>query len=202
MPSILMSHWQIRFQLMQTWFQSKLAGKHRPIDQIRASWGREGSKDPWLSTKLFALTRNAAADSVDDRTWIDLEFERLFSSVDSTLTRMGSQCLYHKLRTYRDEPSELQKDFAAYQVLRRNTALREQLQMSLWPLRSDSEALTCDSLFGEAPANSRSSGLVLLMSVVSLLVLAATILHPALAWLMGAVVLCNLSIVAGSLAGM
>jgi len=181
MPLQLLSHWRIRFPLIQTWFRFRLAWKHRPIDQIRASWGQEGSKDPWLSTKLFDLTRNAAADSVDDRTWIDLEFERLFSSVDSTLTRLGSQCLYHKLRTYRDEPSELEQDYAAYQVLRRDTALREKLQLCLWPLRSDSEALICDSLFGELPVNPPYTGLVLLTSVASLLVLAATILHPALA---------------------
>ena len=147
-------------------FARSLAGKHRPIDQIRTSWGREGSKDPWLSTKLFDLTRNAAADSVDDRTWIDLEFERLFSSVDSTLTRLGSQCLYHKLRIYRDDRGELENDYAAYQVLSQDTALREQLQLSLWPLRSD-EARTCESLFGQPPANPRSTGLVLLMSALS-----------------------------------
>jgi hypothetical protein len=192
----LLSHWRSGFPLIQTWFRSRLTGKHRPIDQIRACWGREGSKEPWLSTKLFDLTRNAAADSVDDRTWIDLEFERLFSSVDSTLTRLGSQCLYRKLRIYRDEPGKLEKDYAAYQVLRRGTALRERLQLSLWPLRSDSEALTCESLFGELPANPPSTVLVLLMSVASLLVFAATILHPVLAWLMGSMVLCNLFIVA------
>jgi hypothetical protein len=187
----------IRFRLIQTWFRSRLAGKRRPIDQIRARWGREGSKDPWLSTKLFDLTRSAAADSVDDRTWIDLEFERLFSSVDSTLTRLGSQCLYHKLRIYRDDPGELENDYAAYQVLRRDTALREKLQLSLWPLQSD-EAPTCESLFGQLPANPRSTGLVLLMSVASLLVFAAIILNPtpALAWLLGAIVLCNLFIMA------
>jgi hypothetical protein len=190
-----MSHWRIRFQLIQTWFRFRLAWKRRPIDQIRASWGQEGCKDPWLSTKLFDLMRNAAADSVDDGTWIDLEFERLFSSVDSTLTRLGSQCLYHKLRIYRDDSGELEKDYAAYQALRRDTALREQLQLSLWPLRSDSDALTCESLFGELPANPRSTGLVLLMSVASLLVFAATILNPALAWLLVAIVLCNLLVV-------
>jgi MutS domain V len=196
MPSLPLSHWRIRFQLIQIWFRHRLAGKHRPIDQIRTRWGQEGSKDPWLSTKLFDLTRNIAVDSVDDRTWTDLEFERLFSSVDSTLTRLGSQCLYRKLRTYQDEQSELAKDYDAYQILRRDTALREQLQLCLWPLRSDSEALTCESLFCKLPAMPRSSGLVLLMSVASLLVFAATILHPALAWLMGAIVLCNLLIVA------
>jgi hypothetical protein len=112
-----------------------------------------------------------------------------------TLTRLGSQCLYHKLRIYRDDPGELERDYAVYQVLRRNSALREQLQLSLWPLRSDSEALTCESLFGELPANPRSTGLVVLMSVASLLVFTATVLNPALAWLWGAIVLCNLFIV-------
>jgi hypothetical protein len=53
-------------------------------------------------------------------------------------------------------------------------------------------------LFGRLPANPRSTGLVLLMSVASLLVFAATILHPvlALAWLLGAIVLCNMFIMA------
>jgi hypothetical protein len=196
MASQRLSDWQILLQLMQTWFRSRLAWKHRPINQIRASWGREESKEPWLSTRLFDLTRNAVADSVDDRTWTDLEFERLFSSVDSTLTRLGSQCLYRKLRIYRDNPGELEKDYTAYQVLRRDTALREQLQLRLWPLRSDSEAFICESLFGEPPAKPRSAGLVLSMSVASLSVFVATILHPALVWLMGAIVLCNLFIVA------
>jgi hypothetical protein len=109
---------------------------------------------------------------------------------------LGSQCLYRKLRIYRDDPGELEKDYAAYQVLRRDTALREQLQLSLWPLRRDSDALICESLFGELPANPRSTGLVLSMSIVSLLVIAVTILNPALAWLLAAIVLCNMGIVA------
>ena len=188
-------HWRTRFQLIQAWFQVRLSGKHRPIDQIRESWGKEGRKEPWLSTKLFDLTRNATTESVDDGTWRDLEFERLFSSVDSTQTPLGSQCLYRKLRIYRDDTGALEKDYAAYQVLRRDTALREQLQLSLWPLRRDSDALTCESLFGELPANPRLTGLVLSMSIVSLLAIAATILNPALVWLLGAMVLCNMGIV-------
>lgn len=191
----MMSHWKIRFQLLQTWFRLRLTRKHRPIDQIRASWGREGSKDPWLATKLFDLTRNAAADPIDDKTWTDLEFERLFSSVDSTLTRLGSQCLYRKLRIYRDDRGELEQDYASYQVLREDAALREQLKLSLWSLRSDSEALTCESLFGDLPANPRSTRLVLSMAVASLLAFAAAVLHPALAWLFGAIILCNLLLV-------
>jgi hypothetical protein len=144
-------------------------------------------------TRLFDLTRNATADAVDDRTWLDLEFERLFSSVDSTLTRLGSQCLYRKLRIYRDDPSELKNHYAGYQALRQDTALREKLQMALWPLRSD-EAPTCEILFGQPPVSPRSAALVLLMSAASLGVFVALVLSPALVlgWLFGAIVLGNL----------
>jgi hypothetical protein len=197
MSSLLRFHWQIRFQLVQTWFRLILVRKHRPIDQIRASWGREGAKDPYLVTKLYDLTRSTATESVDDRTWLDLEFERLFSSVDSTLTGLGSQCLYRKLRIYRDDPGELENDYAAYQVLKADAALREKLQLRLWPLRND-EAPTCEILFGQPARNPRFAGLVLLMSAASLLVLIALILNPvpALGWLLGAIALGNLSLMA------
>src|SRR4051812_16853780 len=144
-------HWRARLQFVQTWLQLKLSGKHRAIDQIRERWGKEGAKESWLSTKLFDLTRNAVTASVDDGTWRDLECERLFRSVDSTVTPLGSQCLYNKLRIYRDDPLELEQDYAAYQALRRETGLREQMQLSLWTLRRDSYALTCETLFGEPP---------------------------------------------------
>jgi hypothetical protein len=185
----------MHIQFLQTWFSSK-AWKHRPIDQIRASWGQEASKERWLPSRLFDLTRSAATDSLDDRTWIDLEFERLLSSVDSTITPLGSQCLYNKLRIYRNDPGELEKDYAAYQALRRDAALREQLQLSLWDLRRDSDAHTCESLFGDPPAAPRLTGLVLFMSVASIVVLVATVMSPALLWPLGVIVLCNLLIVA------
>jgi hypothetical protein len=85
-----------------------------------------------LAQQLFDLTRNATADSVDDRTWIDLEFERLFSSVDSTLTSSGSQCLYHKLRIYRDDPGELENDYGAPPA--RTLARKEIINFSHRPL--------------------------------------------------------------------
>ena len=187
--------WRNTFQLIGAWLSSGL-WKHRRIDQIRANWGQEVSKEHWLATRLFDLTRGTAGDTVDDRTWADLEFERLFSSIDSTITPLGSQYLYSKMRTYRSDATELAKNYAAYQLLRHETALREQLQLSLQSLRSDSDAHICDSLFDHPPARRGLNGLVLLMSLVSISVLVAAILHPALLWLMVCVTLGNLLIVA------
>lgn len=43
---------------------------------------------------------------VDEKTWINLEFPRLFGVLDSTITRLGSQCLFEQLRTYADDASQ------------------------------------------------------------------------------------------------
>jgi len=188
-------HWRTRFQILQAWFQANIFGKRRPIDQIRERWGEETSNDPWLSTQLFDLTRSAATQTVDDGTWSDLECPRLFKTMNSALTPLGSQYLYRKLRTYRDDPVELEKNYAAFQTLRRDTALREQLQLGLWPLRRDSNALICSDLFGEPPADRRWAGLVFSMSAVSLLAILATILNPALLGLLGLTILCNVCVV-------
>jgi DNA mismatch repair ATPase MutS len=115
--------------------------------------------------------------------------------MDSTLTPLGSQFLYRKLRSYRDDPAELEANHAAYQALRRDTALREQLQLSLWPLRKDSDALICENLFGAPLADQRWTRLVFAMSAVSLLTIAAVIANPALLWLLVITILCNALIV-------
>src|SRR6186713_2677831 len=66
--------------------------RSRALKRLRQAWGKEGTKDPWLVSSLFDLTRNeGGADVVDDKTWVDLELDRLFLSADSTLTRVGSQ---------------------------------------------------------------------------------------------------------------
>src|SRR5690242_5176539 len=110
--------WRSSFEFLGSWISAGV-WKLRPIDAIRAKWGREVSKERWLVTRLFDLVTDEGAQTVDDRTWADLEFERLFSSVDSTITPLGSQYLYKKMRTYRSDNSELSKDHAAYQSLRR-----------------------------------------------------------------------------------
>jgi hypothetical protein len=186
------SYLRVHLRWIHTWFASL---KHRPIDEIRERWGCEPAKERWLPTRLFDLTRAEAADSVDDETWSDLEFERLFASVDSTITPLGSQYLYSKLRIYRNA-SALTKDYATYQVLRRETAFREQLQLMLWPLRRDSNAHICDDLFGALPANPRLTGVILFMSFASVAALALVILNPAYLWILVTLVLCNLFIVA------
>lgn len=82
----------------------RLSPRRRMLRELRVRWGKPGTNDCWLANRYFELTRRSdGAREVDDRTWNDLEFPRIFSKLDSTLTRVGSQCLYWRLRTYQEK---------------------------------------------------------------------------------------------------
>src|SRR5271167_345287 len=69
--------------------------------KLRAAWGRVLDPDDWLASRSFDLLRTESrADWVDDRTWRDLEFPRIFIDLNTTITPIGRQYLYKQLRRY------------------------------------------------------------------------------------------------------
>lgn len=72
----------------------------KTLAELRAAWACAGAKDAWLASRYFDLTRaSSSAISVDDKTWADLELPRILSDLDTTMTPLGSQALFKKLRT-------------------------------------------------------------------------------------------------------
>src|SRR6185437_16550569 len=84
-------------------FLDVLSPRRRTLRELRSRWGRPGENDGWLASRYFDLTRLPGDTQVDDRTWNDLEFPRVFAKLDSAVTRIGSQSLYRRLRTYQDD---------------------------------------------------------------------------------------------------
>jgi hypothetical protein len=121
--------------------------------ELRATWGRVLDSDNWLASRSFDLLRtDSRADWVDDRTWRDLEFPRIFSDLNTTITPIGRQYLYKQLRRYEYNAEILSQRIQAYEVLRADPLLRENLQLALKPLESDSTANIADALLGwESP---------------------------------------------------
>jgi hypothetical protein len=136
--------------LRTAWWQTRdaLFPRRRLLREIRATWGRPGRKDGWLSDRYFQLTRPENPDAyVDDRTWVDLEFSRIFAALDSTQTRLGSQCLYRQLRVYAADAQQPDLFFRAGEALRTDPTLRENIQVILAVLDADSGAPVIDNLF-------------------------------------------------------
>ena len=122
----------------------------RRLRDIRAAWGRPGRKDGWLADRYFHLTRESdRCASVDDRTWADLEFPRIFTLLDSTLTRLGSQCLYRQLRRFATDPLQTQNFLRTSEALGADPALRERIQMVLATLDADSGATIIEQLLDQ-----------------------------------------------------
>lgn len=163
-----------------------------PLEKIRADWASPNPKTPWLAGQLFELTRETSNElTMDDRTWSDLEFDKLFSLADSTRSPLGSQCLYRRLRTYARDESALEGEYEIYRGLVNEAPLREEIQLATSLLQNDSNALICDALFGQEPRQPRWAPLIFLFSGLSILsCIVAIFVHP-VAWAFAALVLCN-----------
>lgn len=123
------------------------APRRRLLREIRAAWGKAGDKDGWLAERYFELT--CGADHrvhVDDRTWSDLEFPRIFKILDSTRTRLGSQHLFRQLRTFPGDAQQARDVQQACEVLRSDQQLRESIQLALATLSADSAATIIENI--------------------------------------------------------
>ena len=69
--------------------------RRRLLREIRATWGKPGAKEEWLADRYFRLAKTVdELSQIDERTWKDLEFPLIFGSLDTTVTSLGSQCLF------------------------------------------------------------------------------------------------------------
>jgi hypothetical protein len=157
-----------------------LSPRRRKLEELRARWAQPGTKDDWLASRYFELTRtDSASREVDDRTWNDLEFPRIFATLDTTITRLGSQFLFRQLRTY---PADAQATDAAHETfraLRESPVLREQIQLLLTQLQADSCTDIVDSLFGAPLENVKFRHAIVLWSIACIVVLVSLL---ALSW--------------------
>lgn len=158
-----------------------LLPSRKALAELRAQWGKPGTKREPFAGRWFELVRGDAA-CVDDKTWGDLEFPRLFVDLDTTVTPLGSQALYKQLREYVDDPAELAARHATHVRLLDEPALRERLQLALLPLGAPSHAHVVDALYAEAPEPPARRGLLTLWGALSLALLAAVIAWSWSAW--------------------
>ncbi len=184
----------LRFTLEQ--ILGQLSPRKRLLRELRAKWGQIGTKDDWLASRYFDLTRrDAPASYVDDKTWGDLEFPKVFTDLDTTSTRIGSQALFRGLRLYAKDSSGLTERYRLYGILRADRALREEIQLALAHLREDSNAYLADYLFSAPPQGSRSWVPVLLWGLFSAAVLAIVIAASWSVWPWLAIVAINVVVV-------
>jgi hypothetical protein len=166
----------LRFYTWQFVRSITITPQRRRLEEFRERWGKGGSKDPWLASRYFELitARKDRSMYVDDRTWSDLEFPRIFADLDTTVTRLGSQYLYSQLRIYPDHPAMASEGYQTYRVLLADGSLRERIQLALAYLSPDSCASVAENLFGAPPPNLRYRRILALWSALAFALAVAT----------------------------
>jgi hypothetical protein len=154
-------------------------------EALRARWGLPGEGNAAGASWYFDLTRKLAgrAAVVDDKTWSDLEFPKIFHAIDTTLTPVGRQYLFAQLRTYEFDQEELNRRYHLYERLQANQRLRENVQLALKPMRVDSAAHLADLFLGPEPERVPYHGLVLPCMLLAIAAVPIAAAHLLPAWL-------------------
>jgi hypothetical protein len=104
---------------------------------------------PLIARYHDAVAAEPAYHRLDDQTWTDLNGDDLFALLDGTASRVGQQCLYHRLRSpLNDEPALA--EFAQTAQVFAEPAPRGQALLALQRLASTDAYYLADLLAGKA----------------------------------------------------
>ncbi|MBF9224045.1 MutS-related protein [Hymenobacter ruricola] len=104
---------------------------------------------PLIARYHAAVAGEPAYHRLDDQTWADLNGDDLFARLDGTVSRVGQQCLYHRLRSPLADAPALQEFDQAARVLA-GPAPRGQALLALRGLTSPESYYLPDLLAGNA----------------------------------------------------
>lgn len=128
--------------------------RNRKLRELRDAWESPQKQDRDFSSirTLFELTTPAHGQNlIDDKTWNDLDMNSVFRKIDTTLTSVGQQYLYKKLRLLARPDSSLKDDYHVANLLREDRESREQLQLNLKLVTADDARSVTRMLFGKFP---------------------------------------------------
>jgi len=166
--------------------------RRKLLKKVRSQWGRPSEKDSFMASRYFDLMHDASGDTwVDDKTWNDLEFQEIFYRMDTTITPVGSQVLFARLRRYVSDAEALTHRYSIYMQLAKDVVLREALQLHLSKLSDDNNADLADLLFGEPLEKSPNRALIYTWSLLSLVLLISVAFFKVMAWLWLVVIFVN-----------
>ncbi len=177
---------------MFNYFQNRQRQKLREEWKTPNRWDREFSS----ISSLFELTcQDHERGIVDDKTWNDLDMNSVFRKVDTTMTSVGQQYLYRKLRLLENPNGSLEDDYRVADLLHKDQDTREELQLCLKMLKEADAKSVTKMLFGSFPIVNLSKPAIILWSVFSLATITFALVSGGIfVFLLLAIVIANFSI--------
>ncbi len=108
-------------------------GKKKTRQRLLSEFGRATARSSFVSDSIFAFhhivkEQNPGEPFIDDVTWNDLDMDEIFLRINSCLSSVGEEYLYHLLHTQRFEEDKLIAREMLIKELETNQKLRLKLQ--------------------------------------------------------------------------
>jgi DNA mismatch repair ATPase MutS len=156
------------------------------MDEIAAYWRSRTSPES---------IPGSIPESIDDRTWRDLDCDALFTFIDTTSCAAGKQLLYAMLREPSRDAELLAGRDAAITAIANDGSLRQRIKSAL---KQTGDLSGVYRLFGDSlPERPRFAGLVPFLSVFAAVAIAAAFITPAAVIAIIAIAVINFAIQLG-----
>ncbi|MDB5234159.1 MAG: hypothetical protein JWR44_1152 [Hymenobacter sp.] len=156
--------------------------------RLEAEWRQPTARFrnfPLIARYHEAVPAALAYHHIDDQTWTDLNGEELFVLLDGTASRVGQQCLYHRLRNPLNDGPALQEFAEAAQLFTQQPAPRGKALLALSRLTSTEAYYLTDLLAGNALPELRWTAAAPALVLLLLATVVGGFWQPAL-WLLSA----------------
>lgn len=121
-------------------------------------------------------------DLVDDRTWSDLELDKVCVRLDKAVSPSGAQYLYSMLRVYQSNPQALEQNARLFREFKARPASADRLREALRGLNRPDGALLAGFLSGTPPIAPTPRRIFYVLSALSLACPFGMILSPWFLW--------------------
>jgi hypothetical protein len=169
--------------------------KQKIFEEFRRTWGHfvDRNRDFDRIALFHQLARDRdAAESIDERTSVDLDLADCFTRMDRATTPLGSQYLYHLLHTYQSNDRALTQLTKLYEVFQHDTSFRESTQLELAQLSNQNAYFLPNVFLRDVPDRPKWYAVIYALSALSLVSLALTFFYPMALWLTLGAILVNL----------
>ena len=122
------------------------------LRRLEAAWHQPASRSPHfpLVARYYDHVQHEPAyQRLPDQTWEDLNGELLFGLLDATVSPVGQQCLYHRLRSPLADEATLHEFDAAAALLAQQPVARGQALLALDQLTADEAYYLADLVSGQ-----------------------------------------------------
>lgn len=143
----LTAHALVAIPLLFMWTSSRTR-----LRRLEAAWHQPAARSPYLPLVARYYDRvqhEPAYQRLPDQTWADLNGDLLFGLLDATVSPVGRQCLYHRLRSPLADEAALREFDAAATLLAAQPGARGHALLALDRLTADEAYYLADLLRGE-----------------------------------------------------